>query len=102
MKISFDPMPALRQGRKDKVNANFNTIGAMNAHLDQAYKQKRDWAMVNSDKLSPEAELRGITVAALSQLILSKPDVTATREMQRQQIMKRIDDAQSPAELDAI
>ncbi|SHJ69495.1 hypothetical protein SAMN05444159_1252 [Bradyrhizobium lablabi] len=99
---AIDPMPALRQAKVDAVNRSFNTVAAESLHRDQAHAQKRLWAATNDQRLAPEAELRGITVVELSAFILSKPDAAAAREMQRQTIMKRIDQARTPAELDAI
>jgi hypothetical protein len=99
---ALDPMPALRQARADAVNRSFNTVAADNLQRDQAHAQKRLWATTNDPRLAPEAGLRGITIAELSALILSKPDTAAEREMHRQTIMKRIDQAQTPADLDAI
>lgn len=97
-----DPMVELREQRKAKVNENFNAIATANAHLDAAYAQKRQWAETLDERLKPEADLRGITVAELAELILSKPDLVAAREYERQQIMARIDAAATPAELDGI
>lgn len=98
MKISIDPMPALRAARKEKVNAAFNM--SAQSHVAQAHAQKRVWAMTNDPALQPEADLRGITVAELSAIILAKPDAFADRELQRQRIMLAIDAARTPAELD--
>lgn len=100
--LDADPMVALREQRKEKVNQSFNTISASNAHLDQAYNQKRQWAATQDERLKPEADLRGMTVAELAAVILSKPDLVAAREYERQQIMARIDAAATPAELDGI
>lgn len=96
-------MPALIAARKQKVNENFNTIAMQNAHREQAHAQKWIWAeKLDHDRLRPEAELRGITTTELASLILSKPDAAAERELQRQQIMQRIEAATTPDELDAI
>jgi hypothetical protein len=93
-------MPALRAARRAKVNEAFNSTAQ--SHVAQAHAQKRLWAMTNDPALQPEADLRGITVAELSALILAKPDTFAERELRRQQIMMAIDAARTPAELDAI
>lgn len=102
MILTIDPMPALRIAKAFEVDNRFNTIATNNLHRDHAYAQKRQWAMTNDNKLSNEAALRGITIPELSALILSKPDIVADRELRRQQIKKRIDDAKTPEELDAI
>lgn len=100
MKLTIDPMPALRASRKERVNANFNSLA--NMHVEQAHAQKRLWAATQDDRLKPEADLRGITVAELSAMILAKPDVVAERELRRQRIMMAIEAAKTPAELDSI
>lgn len=100
MKISVDPMPAARQTRKDRVNAAFDSQAQ--SHVSQAHAQKRAWAATEDDRLKPEADLRGITVAELSTLILSKPDLLAERELRRQKIMLAIESAQTPVEIDEL
>jgi hypothetical protein len=100
MKLTIDPMPALRAARKERVNAAFNSTAQ--SHVEQAHAIKRQWAVCNDARLEPEAQLRGITVAELAALIRSKPDAFAERELRRQQIMLAIDAAQTPQELDAI
>ena len=100
MKLVLDPMPAARKARKDKVNAAFDT-GAQ-AHIAQAHAIKRAWAETQDERLRPEADLRGVTVAELAALILSKPDTFAARELHRQRIMLAIEAAQTPDELDNI
>jgi hypothetical protein len=99
---ALDPMPFLRQAMKDRVNAGFSTSAASTLHADQAHTQKRAWAEVQDQRLKPEADLRGISVADLAALILSKPDTIAERELRRQQIMMRIEAATTPQELDQI
>jgi len=37
---SFDPMPVLRQAKKDHVNAGFNDVAAGAAHVERAHAQK--------------------------------------------------------------
>ncbi len=100
MKLNLDPMPALKAERKLRVNDAFGKIG--NQHLDQAYAQKREWAKSLDDRLLPEAELRGVSVEKLAELILSKPDTVAVREEKRQRILAKIEKAKTPAELESI
>jgi hypothetical protein len=102
MKITVDPMPGLKLDKLRRVNENFNTKAMESLHRDQAHAQKRLWAQTNDPALAPEATMRGITVEELSAIILSKPNAGAERELQRQTIMKKIEQAQTPAELDAI
>ncbi|WP_027578495.1 hypothetical protein [Bradyrhizobium sp. Ai1a-2] len=98
--INIDPMPAIRAAKKEAVNANFNAANA--SHVEQAHMQKRLWAQAQDQRLKPEADLRGITVADLAAIILAKPDTFAERELQRQKIMLQIEAATTPAELDAV
>jgi len=100
MKLVLDPMPAARQARKDAVNTAFNT--SAQSHVAQAHAAKRAWAETQDERLKPEADLRGVTVAELSALILSKPDAFAERELHRQRIMRAIEAARTPDELDKI
>jgi hypothetical protein len=92
-------MQTLRSEKKARVNAAFE--GRNNSHVAQAHAQKRAWATTNDERLKPEADLRGITVAELAGLILSKPDDFAARELERQRIMLAIDAATTPAKLEA-
>lgn len=98
--LEADPMPGLREQRKERVNQSFASLA--NAHLDAAYAQKRQWALTEDERLKPEADLRGISVSELAFAILSKQDILAERELKRQQIMLRIDAAKTPDELDKI
>lgn len=102
MKLNADPMPALRQAKKDRVNASFNVEASASAHLDHAYSQKKCWAAVKDDRLKQEADARGLTVDQLSEIILSKPDLLAEREARRQAIMRRIDAAILPSDLNSL
>ena len=102
VKASFDPMPLLREAKKERVNAAFNDWAASTAHVDQAHAQKREWASARDPRLQAEADLRGMTLHDLVALILSKPDELAAREAKRIAIMMKIDQATTPAELEAI
>src|SRR6516165_1078905 len=76
---TFDPMPVLRQAKKDHVNAGFNDVAASAAHVEQAHAQKREWASARDPRLRAEADLRGMTLDELAALILTKPDELAAR-----------------------
>jgi hypothetical protein len=99
---SFDPMPVLRQAKKDRVNAAFNDVAARSAHVEQAHAQKREWASARDPRLRAEADLRGMTLDEFAALILTKPDELAEREARRVAIMVKIDKATTPAELEVI
>jgi hypothetical protein len=98
--IKIDPMVTLRAKRKEAVNRNFATLA--NAHVDQAHALKKQWATSDLDRLQDEATLRGITKEQLAEIILTKSDAVAARELERQKIMIQIDAATTPAELAAI
>lgn len=106
MKITLDPMPALRAASKARVNLHFDRLAQ--PHRDAAYATKRAMAAatlasgVAPTALQAEADLRGITVEALASLIMSKPEVVTERELDRQKVMAALDSARTPAELDGI
>ncbi len=100
MRMNLDYKSDRRAALKAEVNAAFNAKAQ--SHVAMAHAQKRAWAATQDARLQPEAELRGISVAELAALILSKPDEVAERELQRQRIMLHIDAATTSAELDAI
>ena len=102
LSITLDPMPALRQAAEDRFDAAFNAMATQVAHVDAAHAQKRLWAATNDPRLKPEADLRGMTVEALSALILTKSDELAEREARRVALKLRIRAAATPQELDAI
>jgi hypothetical protein len=99
VKIQIDPMVALRAARTDAVNRRFNDMAVANLQRDQAHAQKRQWAAGNDARLEPEAALRGISVATLSALILSKPDEAAERELERQRLLIKVWAAAKPVDL---
>ncbi|GEC14304.1 hypothetical protein [Nitrobacter winogradskyi] len=106
MKITLDPMPALRAASKAKVNRHFDSLAQ--PHRDAAYTAKRAMAAATlasgaaPTALQAEADLRGVTARALASLIMSKPDVVTERELHRQKVMAALDGARTPAELDGI
>jgi hypothetical protein len=107
MRVALDPMPALKQRTVDQINAHFD--GLARPHRDAAHAMKRNVASVvmgnparAPDWFSQEADLRGITPTAFANLILSKGDTVADRELQRQRAMAAVDAAATPAALSAI
>src|SRR5690349_16981201 len=100
MRMNLDYKSDRRAALKAEVNAAFDATAR--SHVALAHAQKRAWAEAQDARLKPEADLRGISVAELAALILSKPDSVAERELQRQRIMMNIDAATTSAELDAI
>ncbi|MGO3934768.1 hypothetical protein [Rhodopseudomonas pseudopalustris] len=105
--FQIDPMPALRDAAKARVDRSFNTEAAAMAHQDAAYAAKRDLAARAlagdlSELMLVEAELRGVSVADLASDILTKPETVAAREMRRQTVLAAIRNAATPAELEQV
>lgn len=103
MKIVLSPMPALRVSAVARINAHFNSMAQ--PHVDAAHAAKRKAASAGvpyPDWFAQEAALRGITADALADLVTSKPDNVAARELERQRTLAKVDAAKTPAELDAI
>lgn len=105
MRIVVDPMPALRLAAVAKVNERFNYLAGQNAHRDHAHFLKRILAAqiieggFAPDEFAEEAALRGISVHALAQTIVSKPNEAARRELARQTELLAIEAATHPDQL---
>ena len=99
MKVSFDPTIEMRKEAKRRMNVGFNNLAAQNLHTDHAYAHKRAVAKdIKRGSEAPshivqEAALRGISLEDLADLILSKPNIMAERELLRQQMSQRIEQA---------
>lgn len=103
MKLTLDPMPALRFTAAGKVNTHFD--GLARPHRDAAHAMKRATAKAGApypEWFAQEAALRKITPQALADIVLSKPDVVAERELHRQRAMLALDEAKTPAEISAL
>lgn len=106
VKLSDDPMPKLRASAVSKINAHFNVQAQ--PHVDAAHARKREIARAvkaGADapvEFAAEAELRGMTAAALADLILSKSAALDARELRRQEAMFAIEAAKRPTDLDGI
>lgn len=105
---ALDPMPAARDAATAKVNRYFNDIAHSTMQQDAAHTAKRSIAnAIAAGGVAPadfaaEAELRGITPAALAAMVLTKPDNVGARELSRQKMMMAIAAATTPAELETI
>lgn len=110
MRVSLDPFPERKAGAVAAVNAHFASVTAATAMQEAAWTRKRQIAQAVKagdlgSALTQESALRGMTVPALADLILSKSDPASladARELQRQTALLAIDAAKTPAELDAI
>lgn len=106
MKIRIDPMPAAKAAAVEQVNGQASA--SANWHRDLAHVHKRAIAaLVLAGGVAPaeflaEAVLRGISAPQLAELIASKPDSLAVRELARQRLLLQIDRAASPAEIATI
>jgi hypothetical protein len=107
MKITFDPMAALRQAAEDKIEGIFNVEATLNIHRDQEHAAKRQAAKAQlygekSDHLEAEAKLTGTTVDDLARVILSKPDNVLARGLRRRRALVGVRSAKTPAEIDTV
>lgn len=103
MKLTLDPMPALRRDAAAKVNLRFNNLAQ--PHRDAAHALKRQVAKAGAaypDWFVQEAVLRSISASALAALVLSKTDDLAERELSRQRTLLAIEAAKAPADLSRI
>jgi hypothetical protein len=105
VRISANPMPFLRADAVTKVNEQFNLIASAEVHRDAAHAWKRTVApsVIAGDEapaeFAAEAAMLGMSTVDFAQLIASKPNLAAVRELERQRILLAIAAAQSPAEL---
>lgn len=110
MKLTFDPMAILRANAVTAVNKAFNDDMLRNAHRDQAHAAKRSTAAAvkagrvlgDDDPLAAEAKLRSMTVDQFADVILSKPDSSGQRELERQRHLLAVDAAKTPADIELI
>jgi hypothetical protein len=105
MRISVDPMPALRVAAVAKVNERYNYLATQNIHRDAAHAHKRTVAAAVIAGVAPpiefadEAALRNVSPLALAQDIASRPNEAAQRELARQTEMLAIATATRPDQL---
>lgn len=103
-----DPMPAIRKAAMATVDGIFNQLAHEHLHRDHAHASKRSIAGLvvaggaPTPEFTAEATARGATPTDLANLILSKPDGHAGRELVRQKMMLKIECASTPAEIDGI
>lgn len=111
MKVTLDPLPDRKTAAIAAVNQYFAGVAANASMQEAAWVRKREVACAiregESDgmAIAKEAQLRGLTIEAFADLILSKPDpaqIADARELRRQTALLEIDTAKTPAELDAI
>lgn len=105
-----DPMPMLRMAAVARVNEHFNRRAGELMHIDHAHMRKRHIAAavmsgeaIGADHpFAQEAVMRGINVSDFAQMIANKQDAVLHRELHRQRVIASIEQATTPAELDAI
>lgn len=96
MKISTLDLAPLRASAEARVDAYFAGLARVNAHRDQAHREKRRAAELASERpeafatLAAEAELIGVAPRDLAATILAKPDDFAARELRRRQLKLRV------------
>lgn len=109
-RLNLDPMPMLRVSAVAYVNEHFNRRFHERAHIDHAHGRKRQIAaaVMAGEVLDPdhpfavEAKMRGVNLLDFAQMIANKPCNISARELQRQQALAAIDQADTPAALDYI
>jgi hypothetical protein len=107
MKITVDPMVALRKTAEDKIEGIINAEASLNLYRDQEHAAKRlaAKAVISGDAshhLQAEAEMTGTTVEELARVILSKPDNVLERGLRRRKALMAVRHAKTPAEIDAV
>lgn len=103
-RLNLDPMPALKAAATKAVNEHFNALATANMHRGIAHADKRKAADAGEpypDWFTAEADLRGLSAPEFAALILSKPDATGQRELQRQTHLLRIDAATVPKDVES-
>jgi hypothetical protein len=93
-----------------RVNEHFNRRSHELSHIDHAHGRKRHVAAAvragepidGAHPFFKEAEMRGLSLEDFAALIASKPDNISERELKRQQVIQQIEQADTPAALDAI
>jgi hypothetical protein len=105
MRIAGSPMAALRAAAIVKVNERYNALATQNVHRDAAHAHKRAVAAAviagaeAPAEFSAEAALRNVSPLALAELIASKPNDAAQRELARQTELLTIAGALRPDQL---
>lgn len=100
-KLMVDPVKAVRESTKEKVNTFFTRLATTDVHRDQVYMAKRVAAQnvlaggTAYPEWNTEAELRNMSLEDFAKLILSKDNAMNERELWRQRIMMSIEQAQS-------
>lgn len=110
MRLTLDPMPALRKAAAEKINDHY--LGRLGGGLPwtTAHRRKADQARAAltgdiAPTFAAEAELRGMTVEDFAQLVLrkaAKDDGWDATELERQRALLAVEAAQTPGEIDGI
>ena len=107
-RIVSEGMAARRTAAVAEVNAHYNRLAHADAHRDAAHAKKRAGAasiLAGGDaypEFHAEAELLGLSSVAFAEMIASKPDRAAVRELDRQRAMRAIETATQPADLEGL
>lgn len=105
MRIVADPMPALRAAAVAKVNERYNYLAAQELHRDTAHAWKRAVAplvIAGGDapaEFAAEAVMLGMSTMAFAEMIATKPNAAAQRELARQTELQAIAVATRPDQL---
>ena len=108
MKITIDPMPALRQGAENKINEHFSRLASLSVQQEQEHSIKRAEAqrVATGQQASVEfagaAALEGLSINDLANLVLGKPDEVMTRANTRRTLILAVRKTTVPSELEQI
>lgn len=108
MRLSLDPMPALRERAEGAVNLHYDLIASRQAQRDAEHAAKREAArhvLRGEDApawFATAAEIEGMTAFDLAQAIDAKPDDVAERGLARRRVIMAVRQASTAAAIDSM
>jgi hypothetical protein len=108
MKLSLDPLPALRERAEEAINAHFNRLAYDAGQCDAEHAAKRTAARSALDHdLVPDwfneaAAIEGQEPGAFARSILAKPDEAAERGNARRRAIVAVRAATTVATIDSV
>jgi len=100
MRVSIDPVPALRAAAEERANFHHAANGQTIAH--DCKRRAAEQFMAGGDaskEFQDAAAIEGLTVVQFASLILSKPDEIMQNENKRRKMIVAIRKATTPQEL---
>ncbi len=108
MKLSLDPLPALRERAEGDINAHFNRLAYEAGQRDAEHAAKRAAARLALERhtvldwFGEAAAIEGQEPADLARAILAKPDEAAERGNARRRAIVAVRTAESAAAVESI